>query len=107
MVTAKHCPAPPVATTVWRARDLARCARRVERAHADGAAVLDEQVGGEPAARGPRSPRSSGGLRERALDLGAGGVAAGVDDAGDGVTALARRVASSAPTAVEARAEAR
>ena len=81
VVTAKHWPAPPVARTVWRARTWRGAPGGVERAHADGAAALHEQVGHQPPLA-DLDVEVEGGRGERALDLGAGGVAAGVDDPG-------------------------
>ena len=66
---------------------LTRRAGGVERAHANRAATLHQEVGDEPALADFDVEFARRG-REGALDLGAGGVAACVDDAGDGVPAF-------------------
>ena len=68
--------------------DLLLGAVLVEGPDADGTAALDEHLVREPSL----ADLGRGGLDrgdERALDLGTGRVAAGVDDARDGVAALA------------------
>ena len=72
---------------MWVARSTRSVPSRVDGNHSGCAAVLDEQVGGEPSLVDFRT-RSLDRDRQCSLDLGAGRVAARVDDAGDGVAAL-------------------
>ena len=64
--------------------------RGVEHSHADRSTVLDEQIASKPTLThfGRRLAHRS---HQRALDLRAGGVTPGVDDAGDRVAALSRQ----------------
>jgi len=78
-------------------------AARVDRSDAGGPSVLDQNVSHEPSLShvGARAAHRD---RECALDLGAGCVTARVDDARDGVPALARE-RERAVDVVERRAE--
>ena len=89
VVTAKHCPAPPVAMTVCVARRTRSVPVGIEHDHAGRAAVLDEEVGGEPTLvdLGTRLLHRD---RQRPFDLGPGRVAARVDDPRHRVASLAR-----------------
>ncbi len=106
MVTAKHCPAPPVATSTWRSAERPSPDRRASIPWTPfDATPLEQELRGQPALAdvGARSLHRGD---QRTLDLGAGGVTARVYDASDGVAALARAgevVAASG--LVEVRAE--
>ena len=88
VVTAKHWPAPPVAITVCRASTVCRLPVGSRAIDAGGAAVVHEEIDGEPAFVHLGTRLLDRG-DQRALDLGAGRVAAGVHDARDGVTTFA------------------
>ncbi len=88
VVTAKHWPAPPVASTVWRAR-ITCSTPSGSRARTPAAwPSSTRSARGEPA-----FVHGGGGIADRvdegSLDLGAGGVPAGVDDPRHRVAALA------------------
>ena len=88
VVTAKSCPAPPVASTTWSGPHLDRPAPPGgEGQHPAAPPALDQQVDGEPALE-HRAGRRPGGLHQRPLHLGPGGRAAGVDHPGPRVAAL-------------------
>ena len=89
--------------TVCVARSTRSVPSRVDDDHSGRAAVLDEQVGGEPSLV-DFGTRSLDRDRQRPLDLGAGRVAARVDDAGHGVAALSSEREGSVD-AVEVRAQ--
>ena len=90
VVTEKSWPAPPVASTTWSARTSTGPSPppggRASTPRA--AAALHEEIEREPALE-HGAGRAVGGVDEGPLDLGAGGGAAGVHDAGAGVAALA------------------
>ena len=83
---------------MWRARTSRTVPSGASATRADGASVLDEQVEDEPPLVHLRRGRVDGG-HERAFDLRAGRVAAGVDDPGDRVPALARQRERPGPVA--------
>ena len=87
-----------------RSPHLVRAAARVQRHHALAATALHEEVDGEPPLEqgGGRLPH---GLDQRTLDLGAGGGAAGVDDAGGRVAALAGEGEAAPGVRVEHRSQ--
>ena len=108
VVTANSCPAPPVASIVWRARISIVLAVGVQRAHTDAAAVLDDQVDGEAALADLDQVERVHRGDQRPLDLGAGRVTTGVHDARHRVTTLAgqgKRRGRAVAGAVEHRAE--
>ena len=73
--------------------------------HAAAAAALDDQVEGERALVAPPATVGPHGVDERALDLGAGGRAAGVHDPRQRVAALAGELELALGVAVEGGAE--
>ena len=108
VVTANIWPAPPVASTVWRARTSWRAPSGPNATTPDAATVVDEQVGGEPPLPHLDPVECDDRRHERPLDLGARRVTTRVDDAGQGVTSFAcqrERGGLAVAGAVEHRAE--
>ena len=109
VVTAKSCPAPPVATIVCARPDLHRARRPASSARTPTHRPrLDDQVDGEAALAHLDEVERVHRGDQRPLDLRAGRVAAGVHDARQRVTALAgerERRGRAVAGAVEHRAE--
>ena len=105
VVTANSWPAPPVATSTWRARTSRRVAVGVAGDHAGAAAALDEQVERRTSARSSAAAvRRTAATSARSTST-PGRRAAGVDDAGVRVAALAGQQQLARGVAVEDGAE--
>ena len=97
VVTAKHCPAPPVARSVWRARTSTSSPSGSS--GPDAGRTDPPRRGGRARASASRTSAAValGRRDQRPLDLGAGCVAAGVHDSGDRVAAFPGQRRSSRP----------